>query len=66
MCCVQPPHTMREKGQTVPTSTSSSYPCGVADRQDAQLRLTVFDRRLKAMEAARPTDQTPALREKPL
>lgn len=41
---------------------SSSYPCSVADRQDARLRLTVRSS-AKGKGPARLTDQTPALRE---
>lgn len=56
---------VKVRNQIVPMSMSSSYPCGVADRQDAWLRLMVRSS-AEAMEPACPTDQTPALGKKPL
>lgn len=56
---------VKVRSQIVPMSTSSSYPCGVADRQDARLRLALRSS-AEASEAARPTGRTPAPGEKPL
>lgn len=71
ICCMLHPaiihlgEKVKVRNQIVPMSVSSSYPSGVAGRQDVQLHLTVRSS-AEAQEPVRPTHQTPALGEKPL
>lgn len=48
---------VKVRSQIVPMSTSGSYPCGVADRQDARLRLALRSS-AEASEAARPNSSS--------